>query len=163
MDLIQYQKERDSELSDFEKKYSSQKQKYSQALTDAIYEKDPQKQGQLVQHILDVNSELASEVRAFVAKQHDGSNYDPKAVSHLTDELIKYQSEYTKIKNTSDMITTLKMILEDDKSKVSDLKFQFNIFLGILILSIITIIFMIFKMSFTSMIATPTLLQAPLS
>ena len=141
MDIIAYQKQRDSELNEFETQYSELKEKYFSALDSAIQEKEPEKQAQLINTVLEINSNLASEVRAFVAKL--GDSYDPKAIAHLTDDLIKYQEEYTKIKQSQDMKTTLESILDEDKIKLKNMNFQFKLYIAGLIIGIFIILWYI--------------------
>lgn len=157
MDIIAYQKDRDADLSEFERVYTSLKQKYAAGLTSAIHEQYPQKQGELINTVLEINANLASEVRAFVAKS--GEKYDPDAVKHLTDDLIKYQEEYAKIKNSQDMKTTLEMILHEDQSKSKNLKFEMNLYIALLVLGIVTILSYIFWMAMPSLPTLP--LTAP--
>ena len=153
MDIKAFEKQRDAELNTFDTEYNSLKQKYTGALNDAIHEEDPQKQAELVTYILEINSNLASEVRAFVSNL--GEKYDPKAIQHLTDDLVKYQEEYTKIKQSNDMVKTLELILHADNNKLKGLKFQMNLYVGLLILGIAIIIMLIFWMSIPSLPSLP--------
>ena len=149
MDIISYQKQRDSDLKEFEDQYSALKEKYTTAISSAAYEDDIQKQAEFIKTVLEINTNLASEVRAFVAKI--GDDYDPKAVQHLTDDLIKYQEEYASIQHATDMTKTLEMILHADQSKINDMRFQFNIYIGLLLIGIATILFYIFWLSMPSL------------
>lgn len=142
MDIIAYQKQRDSELAEFEHQYSMLKEKYTETLSEASNEQDIQKQAELIKTVLEINSNLASDVRAFISKTH--TDYDPKSVQHLTDDLVKYQEEYLKIQQAEDMTKTLNMILNEDHKKVTDMKFMLNLYIGIIITGIITILFYIF-------------------
>jgi hypothetical protein len=154
MDLLAFQKNRDKELSDFETEYESQKQKYTSLISNAIAETDPDGQAVLVQAILDINKELSAQVRDFVSKQSQGTPYDEKSVLGLTNELIKYQKEYESIRSSSDKVTTLKIILNEDRNKLSSMRTQFNILLALIGISILIIIFMIFKMSITETVSS---------
>jgi hypothetical protein len=154
MDLLAFQKSRDKELSDFETEYQSQKQKYAGLISNAIAETDPDGQTVLVQAILDINKELSAQVRDFVSKQSQGTPYDEKSVLGLTNELIKYQKEYESIRSSSDKVTTLKMILNQDTNKLSSMRTQFNVLLAIIGLAIVIIVFMIFKMSITQTVSS---------
>ena len=144
MDLLAFQKSRDEELSVFEKEYESQKQTYESLISSAISEIDPQEQSTLVQAILDINKNLSTMVHDFVAKQHEGLPYNEASVLDLTKDLIKYQQEYDSIRNTSDRVKTLKMILSENRNKLSSMRTQFNILLGVVGLGIVIIVFMIF-------------------
>jgi hypothetical protein len=142
MDIIAYQKQRDSDLAEFEQQYSILKQKYTETLSQASHEQDIEKQAELIKNVLEINSNLAADVRAFISKTH--TDYDPKSVQHLTDDLVKYQEEYLKIQQSNDMNTTLNMILNEDHKKVSDMKLNLNVYIGIIITGIITILVYIF-------------------
>jgi hypothetical protein len=157
MDLLAFQKSRDKEFSDFESEQNILKQKYQSLISSAVSEIDPQEQSTLVEAILEVNKELSAQVRDFVSKQHQGVPYDEKSVLNLTNELIKYQKEYDSIRSATDRVTTLKMILNEDKDKVSYLRTQFNILLGVIGFSIAIIVFMIFTGtgSLSTPLATP--------
>jgi vacuolar-type H+-ATPase subunit I/STV1 len=150
MDLIAFQKSRDAELSTFETEQIGLKQQYNETITNAISETDPDKQSELVKQILDVNKELSDGVREFVSKQSQGTPYDEKSVLALTNELIKYQKQYEQINSGNDKIKTLKLILSEDKDKLSSMQTQFNIMLGLTGLGIFLIVFMILKISITS-------------
>jgi hypothetical protein len=149
MDIISYQKQRDADLKEFEEQYGALKEKYMAAISSAVYEDDIQKQAEFVKTVLELNANLSSEVRAFVSKI--GDNYDPKAVQHLTDDLIKYQEEYASIQHANDMTKTLEMILHEDQSKIKDIRFQFNLYIGLLIIGIAIILFYIFWLSMPSL------------
>ncbi len=147
MDIIEYQKSRDKELQEFQESYGQLKARYSTLLSDAIYEQDPQKQAELVNSVLQVNSELASEVRAFISKAGDDSGYDPKTLDNLTADLLKFQQEYEEVRKSNDMVKTLDMILNQQKHKFEQITSQFNWLLGLLILAIVVVIFLIFRTS----------------
>jgi hypothetical protein len=150
MDLIAFQKSRDAELSEFEAEQLTLKRQYNEAISNAISEVDPDKRGELVKQILDVNKELSDGVREFVSKQTQGTSYDEKSVLELTNELIKYQKQYEQINSGNDKIKTLKLILSEDRDKLSSMQTQFNIMLGLTGVGILLIIFMIIKISITS-------------
>jgi hypothetical protein len=66
MDVRQFQHQRETNLQDFQGSYEHLKQQYNHMLTSAIAEPDPAQQSKLVQQILQVNAELASQVRDFL-------------------------------------------------------------------------------------------------
>jgi DNA-directed RNA polymerase subunit F len=152
MDIKAYQIQRDADLKEFETQYSELKNKYTSALRSAV-QADPQQQSQLINTILEINSNLASEVRAFVAKT--GDTYDPSEIQHLTDDLQKYQEEYTKIKQSQDMTETLKMVLNEDQDKIKNMRFQFNLYIALLGIGIVIILSYIVWLSMPSLPTLP--------
>lgn len=152
MDILEHQKARDSDLAEFQHTYSELKTRYGTLLNDAIYEKDIQAQAAIVNQILQVNTELASEVRAFISKS-EGKPYDPTILQQLTDDLIKYQQEYDEIKKSEDMEKTLDMIMNQQKHQLDKVITQFNWMMGLLILAIIVVLYLVFSTS-TSVFTT---------
>ena len=161
MDIIQFQKNRDTELSSFKRENELLKEQYSTLLSSAVNERDPAKQGELVRQILGVNSSLASELRDFIATQSQKS-YDSKAIDELTNELIAYQQDYDKLQKTKDATTTLNMILNENNIRLSSMRFQFNILLGALLISILLTVFLILRTSTIMMQFQPQNILAPL-
>jgi hypothetical protein len=156
MDIIAFEKQRESDLKQFESTYAELRDKYMRTLAEAVNELDPQKQGDLINTVLEINTNLSAELRAFIAG-HETYNSDD--VKKLTDDLVRYQEEHTKIKQSEDMKKTLEMILNEDQNKLNDMKFQFNIYIGLLVLGIVTILFYIFWLSIPSL---PTMLSPAL-
>lgn len=145
MDIIKYQKDRDAELSEFKKEYTDLKVQYMRDLTDAIYEKDPEKQNELVQAVISTNTQLAQHVRDFLSKA--GSKYDPAVTSQLTKDIIDYQNETRELNESKHKTDTMQNLLTKNQSELDTLKTNFNIFLGLLIVGILVVIFLIFKSS----------------
>lgn len=145
MDIIQYQKDRDAELAAFQTSYNDLKTKYSSLLSDAVNEQDPAQQSALVQQILQVNAELSSEVRAFIAQSGQKEGYDPKVLEEINQDLIDYQNQYNDIKSTQDMTLTLQNILNAKQNELGSVRNKYNLFLGLLILAILVILFLIFR------------------
>jgi hypothetical protein len=145
MDIIQYQKDRDTELAAFQKSYNDLKTKYTSLLSEAIYEQDPANQADLVQQILQVNAELSSEVRAFIAQSGQKEGYDPKVLEEINQDLVTYQNQYAEIKSTQDMTLTLQNILNAKQNDLTSLRQKYNIFIGLLIVAILIIVFLIFR------------------
>ena len=145
MDIIQYQKDRDTEVATFQKSYNDLKTKYSSLLSDAVNEQDPANQASLVQQVLQVNAELSSEVRAFIAQSGQKEGYDPKVLTEINQDLIDYQNQYNDIKTTQDMTLTLQNILNAKQNELGTAKNKYNIFLGLLIFAILVVLFLIFR------------------
>jgi hypothetical protein len=157
MDIIQYQKSRDAESALFQKEYDLLKVKYLSTLSAAAYEQDPQKQSQLVQQVLQINAELASEVRAFIAKTSNKQGYDESILTQISDDLTKYQNEYSEIKSSSDMVVTLQKILDGNTKKLEKVRAEYNIYLILLVLGIIILLYLIFQTPAESVLSTVTL------
>lgn len=155
MDISQVQKQRDSELEKFKQEYSESKQKYLGLMQESTQELDSEKQAVLVGQVLEINSELAKQVREFVHSQPESGNTD------LTSELIKIQKEYNEIGQSTDRRKTLEMILNEDHNKVQKLKWQFDIVIFFLILSICVILFIILRVSISRLLGGQTL-QLPI-
>ena len=149
MDISQYQKDRASELKKFRKEYADLKTRYSQLLTQAVYESDTGKQAELVKQILNTNSGLAQHVREFI--QSSRGKFDPALISELTADIIRYQKEFDAIQSASDKTSALQNILNKEKTELSDLHFKFNIWLGVLLGGIVIILILIFKTSLTQL------------
>lgn len=155
MDISQVQKQRDAELEKFKQEYSESKQKYLELMQESTQEPDSEKQAVLVGQVLEINSELAKQVRDFVHSQPESGNTD------LTSELIKIQKEYNEIGQSADRRKTLEMILNEDRNKVQRLKWQFDIVIFFLILSICVILFIILRVSISRLLGGQTL-QLPI-
>jgi hypothetical protein len=157
MDITQVQKQRNVELDKFNQEYSESMQKYHTLLQESARETDPEKQAVLVSHILDVNSDLAKQVREFIQTQPRSETTD------LTSELMKIQKEYNQIKQSADHQKTLEMIFDQDRDKIKKIKWQFDILLFLLVLCIITIIYLIVKVSLSTLLTVqmPVLTSPP--
>jgi hypothetical protein len=154
MDIIQYQKDRDAEVAEFQKSYNDLKVKYSSLLSDAVNEQDPAKQSELVQQILQVNAELSSEVRAFIAQSGQKDGYDPKVLADINNELITNQNQYNEIKHTQDMTTTLANILNEKKGELEGMRNKYTLFIGLLIFAILVVLFFLFRTPSQSIFST---------
>jgi hypothetical protein len=142
MDIVQYQKDRNSELAEFQKEYTDLKVEYTRLLTDAIYESDPEKQSALVDQILSVNSSLLKLVNDFIASA--AGKYDPKTVADLTQDIINYQKEYTEIKDSKNKASSLQKVLSKQHKQLYNLKHEFNIMLMCLIFGLFVVLILIF-------------------
>ena len=142
MDIQQYQKDRASELKAFKKEYDALKVEYTAVLTQAIYEKDPDVQNELIKQVLDINTQLASHVRDFVGQAN--GKFDPKTIGDLTNEIIAYQKEYAEIKSATNRTEVLKRILSRENDKLNTIMREFNIFFYLLLGLILVIVILIF-------------------
>lgn len=124
--------------------YKNTKQKYYETMREAR-EASPEKQPELIQHLLDLNSELAKQVREYIASQPSVD---------MTPELKKIQQEYLKLQESADKKKTLDIILNEDENKIKNIKWQFNLLLFFLGLSILTIIYMIIRLGGQKILST---------
>jgi len=131
-----------TELKRFQDSYAETKQKYYEALQEA--KTDPSQ----IQYALDLNSELAKEVREFIASGTESPD--------LTPELKKIQKEYLKLQQQSDRKETLNMILNEDENKIKTLRWQYDILLFFLGLSVVTIIYMIIQLGGQKILSSVT-------
>ncbi len=136
--------------------YTSLKEQYYKLIAEALNEPNAEKQQDIIKQILDTNTLLATEIRTYVSEQTQKPN-NPEELQELTNELLNIQKEFLKIQETKDYKTTLEMILDNNQSKLFNLKTKLNIFLVLLGLSIIYILYMIFRLSMPTLptIQTP--------
>jgi len=142
MDIQQYQKDRAAELKAFKKEYDVLKVQYTSVLTQAIYEKDPDAQNELIKQVLDINSQLAAHVRDFVGQAN--GKFDPKTISDLTNEILAYQKEYEEIKSATNRTEVLQRVLSRENEKLNIIMGEFNIFFYMLLGMILLIVMLIF-------------------
>jgi Tfp pilus assembly protein PilO len=145
MDINTYQKAREAELKAFRKEYNDLKRQYNQLLSQAVYETEPTKQAELVKQILTTNSELAKHVREFIQGSRD--RFDPKMISELTADIIRYQQDYEAIQHSSDKSKALNEILNKEKIELKSVHEQFNWWIGFLLGGIVIVLLLIFRTS----------------
>jgi hypothetical protein len=128
--------------------YTETKQKYYETMREAK-EAGPDKQPELIQHLLELNSELAKQAREIIAT---------KPTHDIQSELKIIQQEYLKVQESADKKKTLDIILNEDELKIKNIKWQFNLLLFFLGLSIVTIIYMIIRLGGQKILSqvTPT-------
>ena len=124
--------------------YTSLKEQYYKLITEALNEPNAEKQQDIIKQILDTNTLLATEIRTYVSEQTQKPN-NPEELQELVNELLNIQKEFLKIQEAKDYKTTLNMILHNDQSRLFNLKTKLNIFLVLLGLSIVYILYMIFR------------------
>ena len=154
MDIIAYQKDRDTELSNFKKEYSDLNVEYRWYLTEAIEEKDPEQQGNLIQKILDTNAQISNHIKEFIGSS---KKFDTKTISELTTDIVNYQKQYSDIQSSKNKLQTVTSVLNQQTNNLSGLRFEFNIFLGILAFAILVVIILIVRTSTIRFPAAPTL------
>lgn len=126
--------------------YTSLKEQYYKLISEALNESDTEKQQNIIKQILDTNTLLATEIRTYISQETQKPN-NPEELQQLVNELLNIQKEFLKIQETKDYKTTLEMILHNDQSRLFNLKTKLNIFLVLLGLSIVYILYMIFRLS----------------
>jgi hypothetical protein len=128
--------------------YTETKQKYYETMREAK-EAGPDKQPELIQHLLELNSELAKQAREIIAT---------KPTHDIQSELKIIQQEYLKVQESADKKKTLEIILNEDELKIKNIKWQFNLLLFFLGLSIVTIVYMIIRLGGQKILSqvTPT-------
>jgi len=117
--------------------YIETKKTYYDLMKKVKNEKDPSKQSELISSLLEINSNLVKLVREKIQ-----DNYEPY---DLLPELKKIQKEYLQIQESKDKKITLEMILNEKENQMNSKKFQFNILLFFIILSIIIILYIIIQ------------------
>ena len=145
MDINTYQKAREAELNAFRQEYNHLKRQYNQLLSQAVYETEPTKQAELVKQILTTNSELAKHVREFIQGSRD--KFDPKMISELTADIIRYQQDYNAIQHSSDKSKALNEVLNKEKLELKSIHEQFNWWIGFLLAGIVIVLLLIFRTS----------------
>lgn len=165
MDIKQFQDSRNSKFADFQKAYNFLKTQYSGALLSAIQENDPAAQQQLVSTVLEINSELSSQIREILGELSKGdTTFDPTTIDALTTDLIDYQKQYHEITQRKDKLQTMKLIYASNRDKLETATNMYNIYLGGLILLIFIIIFLIIRTSWTgNIVSTVKSITSPLT
>jgi hypothetical protein len=148
MDAKEFRDSRISQLSEFEKQYSTLKAEYSRLVIAAIQEQDSQKQQELVTQVLGLNSEMSEQIRGILSALNKGSgSFDPKTLDELTQELILYQKQYTEIEEGKDRVNTLKLIHSSTKQRFEDAQTMYTFYLVALIVLCFLIVFLIIRSS----------------
>lgn len=135
MEIKEFQDSRNLKLADFQKGYDFLKKEYSSTLLAGIQETDPAAQQQLISRILQLNTELSSQVREILTDLNQGAgSFNPKTLDDLTNDLIEYQKQYNEIQNNKDKLQTLKLIYNTNKQKLKETEVMYNFYVGALIL-----------------------------
>jgi len=155
MDIKKFQDSRNTKLFGFEKQYTSLKNQYSSALSNAIKEPDLKKREPLVQKVLSINSEMSTTVKEFMSSLNEGTEkFDPKTLSDLTNDLIQYQKDYNEIKESKDKLQTLKIIQNTTDDNLSSAEWMYNLYLFGLIALIFLVIYLVFTTPTQSIFST---------
>lgn len=136
MDIKTFYNQRQTNLQEFQNEYNELKIQYRNSLQQ--YLEDSSK----LQSVLDVNKQLNDLITEFIGKS--GSQFDEQTINDLTNDILLYQQQYKELKNSKNSNEKAQQILNSETITLNDLKYKYNIFLGIFILCIIIIIYYIF-------------------
>lgn len=143
MEVAQFRKTRTTQLSDFQKEYSTLKTEYSRFMLAAIQEQDPVKQQTLVQKVLSINADLSEKVRSMIGDMNQKDNKE--TIDTLTKELIQYQKEYTELQKNKDTLDSLKLIYANDSIKLKQAESMFYFYIFSIIAMCLLIVILIFR------------------
>jgi hypothetical protein len=149
MDIRQYQLDREQDFQAFKTQYDDLKARYISSLTQAVYDSSK------VQDVLDANKSLVTLVTDFIAESQD--KFDTKTIEDLTQQIILYQQEYQKIKDSREKSKTLIEILNKENSRLEYIQTEFNTYLWILFGCIVFLIFLIFRVPSVKLPEVPDL------
>lgn len=134
MDVKKFQDSRNAELVGFRQQYQFLKGEYSAALSAAIQEPDPSQQLVLIERVQQINAQLAEELRGIISILNKGtSEFEPKELDDLTNDLIKYQHEYAEIEKSKDKVDTLKRISQTTSQKLNNATFMYYVYIAALL------------------------------
>jgi hypothetical protein len=136
MDIKTFYNERQTKLQEFQNEYNELKIQYKNSLQQ--YLEDSSK----LQGVLDVNKQLNDLITEFIGKS--GSQFDEQTINDLTNDILLYQQQYKELKNSKNSNEKAQQILNSETITLNDLKYKYNIFLGIFIVCILIIIYYIF-------------------
>jgi hypothetical protein len=136
MDIKTFYNERQTKLQEFQNEYNELKIQYKNSLQQ--YLEDSSK----LQYVLDVNKQLNDLITEFIGKS--GSQFDEQTINDLTNDILLYQQQYKELKNSKNSNEKAQQILNSETITLNDLKYKYNIFLGIFIVCILIIIYYIF-------------------
>jgi hypothetical protein len=137
MDIQQYQLDRQQDFQAFKTQYDDLKAQYISFLNQAVYDSSK------IQNVLDINKSLVTLVTEFIAESQD--KFDTKTIDDLTQQIILYQQEYQKIKDSREKSKTLINILNKENSRLEFIQSEFNTYLWVLFGCIIFLIILIFR------------------
>jgi hypothetical protein len=149
MDIKGYQNERDKELRTFKAEIADLKGQYTLLLSEVIQDDSR------LQELLDVNQHLSDRMHQFISES--GTKFDKSVIQDLTNKIMEYQTEYTKLKKTKKASEEANAILHKESLQLNETEYRFNIFLGILFLCIVFLIYLIFTVPSQSVLRSPIL------
>lgn len=157
MDIQKLVDGRNSNIKEFQSSYDELKSLYTSSVLAAIDEKDPAKQQELIQTVLNTNAELVAQIREMVSTiSSTPSKYNSKTIHELTEEIIEYQTQHQELNHHKDRISTLEMIATSTHKKLSDATTMFNIYLFALIALMFLVFILVVRSSYVTDIVTST-------
>jgi len=146
MEAKNFKTSRDSRLAEFQTEYDKLRTQYSSALLSAIQEEDSQKQQELIQEVLNVNSEMTAQVRNILGVLSQGTrSVDTSSLDKLTKDLIDYQKQHNEIQQSEDKVKTLKMIQSTTQEKIDNAYWMYMFYLFALIGLIFIVSFLVLR------------------
>jgi predicted RND superfamily exporter protein len=146
MEAKNFKTSRDSRLAEFQTEYDKLRTQYSSALLSAIQEEDSQKQQELIQEVLNVNSEMTAQVRTILGVLSQGTrSVDTSSLDKLTKDLIDYQKQHNEIQQSEDKVKTLKMIQSATQEKIDNAYWMYMFYLFALIGLIFIVSFLVLR------------------
>lgn len=134
-------------MEDFARDYASLKNDYMTTLSSAIRGKNPED----VQKVLQINSEIGSRIRDFLAllaKKKEDVDYT--TIEQLKTDLITHQQEYAKISQSQDKLKTLKIIKASKDDRLSEVSSMYYFYLFALVCLCFLIVYMVFATNISS-------------
>ena len=146
MEIKEFENERNEKIAEFQKSYNFLKTQYSSSLLAAIQEKDPAQQQQLISRVLQINSDLSEAIREIVSQITKGTDsISSTTLDKLTQNLIEYQKQYREIQNNKDRLQTIKIIYSNNKQKLKETEFMYNMYLAALIVLTLLVIYFVMR------------------
>ena len=155
MEIQKFEKERNDNLASFEKSFNLLKTQYSTTLLSAIQETDPVQQQTQISNVLQINSELVSQLNTIISQLSSGNDkVSSKTMNELTQDLVKYQKEYGQIQESKNKLETMKRIYASNQEKLKTISIMYNIYLGVLVLLCVIVLYYVFKTTTISAITS---------
>lgn len=143
MEIKEFEHSRNKKFQEFKDEYNSLKTGYSETLLLAIQEANPDNQQELINRVLQLNSDLSELLRNFISEINKGTDkFNPADLDELMKDLVNYQKQYHEIQKSKDKLETLKIIYSQNKDKLKEVTFQFNAL--IILLIVVSVILFIF-------------------
>jgi hypothetical protein len=151
MEVQQFQDSRNAKLNEFKKQYAFLRSQYSSTLLAAIQEKDSQKQQSMISQVLEINSEMISQLRDILSQLNKGTDtFQPKTLDELTKDLIQYQKDYSEIEKAKDKVQTLKMIHLSGTTQLESATTMYYMYVGALLLLCFIVGFLVLRTSWVT-------------
>jgi hypothetical protein len=155
MDLLAFHDTRQTDLQNFQTHYADLKTEYSTAISAAIQEPDAASQNALIQKVLSLNQNMTEQIRGILGILSKGTTQiDTATMDSLTDDLVKYQRQYSDLKKSMDKLQTLKMIQATTQSNLAIAMTSYHVYLFALCILCLAVIMLAIRAAWTTSIAT---------